>query len=405
MPRPMLLFLRPPQIARGVPHDEVDFAGLPGGLAWRARRRAHTARVASAAAARDSEPPEIASDDASASPENLTSTQDGTVFFGSTTKGTIYRALPTSPQAEAWIRGDQAGLTNVLGVLADEKSNTLWVCDNAPFGRGAPLGGRPALRSFDLKTGKAKGAYPSPNGGVCNDVAVAADGLRTSATPSGDESGLNQAPSELDVWVADPQLRGVDGLSSWPTAPSTRIAPSTANCLRILVKEDGTAGPIAVLQTSVLVHASRRLADVRAEVAASGRRPGTVTEITIEGNRGEVRITKDGLTNAARGHCGRRDGVVLVERRKAVAVPMTAAGTQCLSARLRKKAVRGSRGSLDDLVTWCVIQAARCPADARATVWTRRTTSSFYMPTVIGRSMCKKTDKSSRVPRGTFMKA
>jgi hypothetical protein len=47
---------------------------------------------------------EITIDDASASPENLTSTRDGTVFFDSTTKGTIYRALPDKAQAEAWIR-------------------------------------------------------------------------------------------------------------------------------------------------------------------------------------------------------------------------------------------------------------------------------------------------------------
>src|SRR3954466_3494301 len=95
---------------------------------------------------------EITINDTRVSPENLTSTQDGTVFFGSTAKGTIYRALPGKAQAVAWIRADKAGLTNVLGLLADEKSNTLWVCDNAPFGRGTPSAGLPALRSFDLKT-------------------------------------------------------------------------------------------------------------------------------------------------------------------------------------------------------------------------------------------------------------
>ena len=130
--------------------------------------------AASPAAAQDRT--EITIEDASAAPENLTSTQDGTVFFGSTAKGTIYRALPDKSQAVAWIRADKAGLTNVLGLLADEKSNTLWVCDNAPFGRGTPPAGLPALRSFDLKTGEAKGTYPAPGGGVCNDVAIASDG-------------------------------------------------------------------------------------------------------------------------------------------------------------------------------------------------------------------------------------
>jgi hypothetical protein len=39
---------------------------------------------------------EITVQDTGASSENLTSTQDGTVFFGSTTKGTIYTGPRTS---------------------------------------------------------------------------------------------------------------------------------------------------------------------------------------------------------------------------------------------------------------------------------------------------------------------
>ncbi len=162
---------------------------------------------------------EISLDDADAAPENLTSTQDGTVYFGSTTKGTIYRALPGKAQAEAWIPGAEAGLTNVLGVLADEKSNTLWVCDNAPFGRRDSPAGLPALRSFDLTTGEAKGTYPSPNGGVLNDLAIAADGTAyASDTFGGRLLRLKQGAEALDVWLADPQLRGVDGLRGYPTS-------------------------------------------------------------------------------------------------------------------------------------------------------------------------------------------
>ena len=70
---------------------------------------------------------EITINDTGALPENLTSSQDGTVFFGSMSKGTIYRAVPGSAQADAWIEGSEVGLESVLGVLADEKSNTLWV--------------------------------------------------------------------------------------------------------------------------------------------------------------------------------------------------------------------------------------------------------------------------------------
>ena len=71
---------------------------------------------------------EVTINDTGVMPENLTSSQDGTVYFGSTAKGTIYRAAPGAAQAEPWILASATGLTNVLGVLADDKTNTLWVC-------------------------------------------------------------------------------------------------------------------------------------------------------------------------------------------------------------------------------------------------------------------------------------
>ena len=121
---------------------------------------------------------EVTINDTGTQAENLTSSQDGSVYFGSTAKGTIYRAAPGASQAEPWIQASAAGLTNVLGVLADDKSNTLWVCQNNTGGRGgAPVVGQTALRSFDLKTGAAKGTFPfATNGGVCNDIAVASNG-------------------------------------------------------------------------------------------------------------------------------------------------------------------------------------------------------------------------------------
>src|SRR3954463_2247800 len=89
---------------------------------------------------------EITINDTAVQAENLTSSQDGTVYFGSTAKGTIYRAVPGAERAEPWIEASTAGLTNVLGVLADDKSHTLWVCQNNTGGRGgAPVAGQTAL--------------------------------------------------------------------------------------------------------------------------------------------------------------------------------------------------------------------------------------------------------------------
>ncbi|MDQ2635940.1 MAG: hypothetical protein M3Y83_03570, partial [Actinomycetota bacterium] len=86
---------------------------------------------------------EVTINDTGSQAENLTSSQDGSVYFGSTAKGTIYRAAPGAGQAEPWILASTAGLTNVLGVLADDRTNTLWVCQNSTGGRGgAPVTGQ-----------------------------------------------------------------------------------------------------------------------------------------------------------------------------------------------------------------------------------------------------------------------
>jgi hypothetical protein len=88
---------------------------------------------------------EITINDTGVQSENLTSTKDGTVYFGSMAKGTIYRAMPGTSQAEPWIQASTAGLNRVLGVLAHEETNTLWVCNNNTGGGrdGSPVVGRP----------------------------------------------------------------------------------------------------------------------------------------------------------------------------------------------------------------------------------------------------------------------
>src|SRR4051812_23731135 len=90
---------------------------------------------------------EVAINDTMVMPESVTSSSDGTIFFGSTTKGNIYRAAPGAAQADVWIEASTTGLSNVLGVLADEKARTLWVCANPSGGRGTPPIGQTALRA------------------------------------------------------------------------------------------------------------------------------------------------------------------------------------------------------------------------------------------------------------------
>src|SRR3979490_3151626 len=73
-------------------------------------------------------------------PESLTSTRNGTLYFGSLGQDSVYRAAPASSKAATWIQPKANGLQTVLGVLADESSGTLWVCASATGGRGgAPV--------------------------------------------------------------------------------------------------------------------------------------------------------------------------------------------------------------------------------------------------------------------------
>src|SRR5262249_34980374 len=86
-------------------------------------------------------------------PESITSTSDGTLFIGSTGNGAVYRSLPKSTRAEVWIAPGTSGLQRALGVLADEKSNMLWVCASASPPNAT------SIKTFDLTTGAFKSSY------------------------------------------------------------------------------------------------------------------------------------------------------------------------------------------------------------------------------------------------------
>jgi len=267
---------------------------------------------------------ELAINDSAVSPENLTSSKDGTVYFGSTAKGTIYRAVPGAARAEPWILASASGLTNVLGVLADDKTYTLWVCQNATGGRGgAPVVGQTALRSFDLKSGAAKGTYPfPPNAGICNDIAVSADGTAyVSESFRGRIHRLRPGATALEVWVTDQQLDVIDGLTLLADGAVYANNFASGKLYRVPVKADGSAGGVVPIETSIPLGRpdGLRTAGPRTLIQAEGQ--GRFTELTIDGNRAEVRVVKDSLPGASGVTLVGDSVFVLVSRLKAVVVP------------------------------------------------------------------------------------
>lgn len=171
-----------------------------------------SALATSALAAR--EPGDIRIDDTAVFPESVTSSADGTIYVGSV-KGNVYRALPDSSVAQAWIRhSPENGILTILGVLADDAHNTLWLCSAPNFFGPERSQGVTALHAYDLQSGEQKGKWDFPGGGACNDITIDADGTAFASDTAGGRI-LTLAPggTELTVWGADPALVGIDGLA------------------------------------------------------------------------------------------------------------------------------------------------------------------------------------------------
>ena len=266
---------------------------------------------------------EITINDTGVSPENLTSSQDGTVYLGSRGKGNIYRAAPGASQAEPWIQAADTGLTNVFGVLADDKTATLWVCSNSTGGRGgSPVVGQTAVRTFDLKSGAVKGNYPIPGGGICNDIALAADGTAYITETSGNRVlRLKPGATTPEVWVVDQQLAGVDGVSVLADGAVYVNTYFSGHLCRIPVAADGSAGPIVQLETSIPIEHPDGLRVVGPRTLLQIENQGRVTEITVDGNRADVRVIGE-TPNGATGITLVGDtALALVSGARAVAVP------------------------------------------------------------------------------------
>lgn len=268
---------------------------------------------------------EITINDTAAMPENLTSSRDGSVFFGSTANGTIYRAAPGRSRAEPWIIASTAGLTNVLGLLADDRSSTLWVCQNSSGGRGGvPVAGQTALRAFDLKSGAARGTYPlPPNPGICNDIAIAPDGTAyVSESFRGRVHRLRPGAAALETWVTDTtSFNAIDGIAILGDGSVYVNDFFTGKLFRIRVDADGSAGAITPLQSSIASARADGLRSVGAETLLQAEGQGRLTELRVIDDRVEVRVLQDALTGATGVTVVGDTAFVLVTRAKAVAVP------------------------------------------------------------------------------------
>ena len=229
-------------------------------------------------------------------PESLTSTPDGALIIGSVTKSEIFRAPKGAATAEVWIKPGTNGLQRILGVLADPKSGTLWVCSDKvqPPTQGAPSG----LKTFDLKTGAAKGSYDFPgDNALCNDIAIGPDGSAYATdTIANRIMRLRKGATALDVWLKDDQLVGVDGIAFGDNSTIYINTVTTGHLFRIPVEKDGSAGKMAPIEPSQKLTSPDGMRALGNNQFLLIEGAGRLDHVTVTGDTAKIDVLKDGFT-------------------------------------------------------------------------------------------------------------
>lgn len=226
-------------------------------------------------------------------PESVTSLKDGTIILGSVPGG-VYKIMPGEKEVKPFVAREGNGFTTVLGVFADEKANTLWVCNTGPG----------VLKAFDLGTGMAKGSYPMPQGAVCNDIAVDDSGTAyASDTAGGKLFMLKKGASALEQAAADPLLAGADGLA-FGDKTTLYVNSVTANKLiRVDLGPDGKSKKVTELKLSGPLGAPDGLRAVgknkfvQAENGNAARMGGRLALVTVDPktNMATIKTLKEGM--------------------------------------------------------------------------------------------------------------
>jgi streptogramin lyase len=237
-------------------------------------------------------------------PENISSTKDGTLYVGSLGAGGVIRIKPGAAKAEIWIKPGAFGSRSIFGVLADERSNTLWACSNDLSALGVFIASSEtgsALKGFDLKTGQGKVSAKLPGDHtLCNDIAIGADGsafVTNSAAP--EILRLPPGGNQLEVWANDPLLAppaggaGLDGIA-FGTSGSLYVDTYTPGELFRVDVVDGKAGKVTKLKPSrplTLSDAIRPLGNNQFLIVEGA---GRLDRMRIQGDSAVIETLKDG---------------------------------------------------------------------------------------------------------------
>src|SRR5580658_4274753 len=229
-------------------------------------------------------------------PESITSTADGTLIVGSLGHGNVMRIAPGKAMAEEWIAPGTGGLNQVLGVFADEKGKTLWVCSNNLEQKGEAT----SVKAFDLKSGAIKGTYPLPGQGpLCNDIAVAADGTAyITDTVQGSVVMLKPGGKNLEIAAKDPLLAGADGLAFSENTILYVNCVTTNKLLRLDLGPDGKSKSVTELKLSRPVDRPDGMRAIGKNRLLMAENSGKMDIVTFEGpglQNAVIKTIKEGL--------------------------------------------------------------------------------------------------------------
>jgi len=193
----------------------------------------------------------------------------------------------------------------VLGVLADEKSGTLYVCSNDITGFGVPGPGDTKgawLKTFDLGSGAPKGSFALKDPkSLCNDIAVGSDGtayVTDSFAPN--VYSLKPGGTALEIWATDPKLApakdgvGLDGIAVGADGNLYVTTFTPAALFRIAVENGKAAGVTTLKASRPIDHADAMRAFGDSLLLIEGN--GKLDKVTIKGDEAEVETIVDGLS-------------------------------------------------------------------------------------------------------------
>lgn len=240
-------------------------------------------------------------------PESLSTSPDGFAYVGGMMGGVQRVSLKTG-KVEQFVKPGDFGSSSTFGVLADPVNGVLWACSNADTPMSAKFAGADAgstLKGFDLKTGKGRYSLKLPgNAPLCNDIAVAKDGtVYATDTNNSHILCLKKGASALEDWHHDPAYAtdkgtGLDGIALGGDG-NVYVNNWQSNVMaRVEVKADGSAGGTTVLQPSQPLASPDGLRAIDGMRFVQAESRGKVTIVTVNGDKAEVQVLKDGLTGS-----------------------------------------------------------------------------------------------------------